>query len=503
MRSVGVAVVTAVLAAGAASASIDAEVPPALKAKSSIAPSGETETFRFAAARRSLLSLQLASARGGNVVLGFNLRDSTNDTVDVSAAVVQSGPKTILKDFELPESGDYRLEVSGEGTGDYTLTISLKGPRPLDGAFSMNNLAQQEFDFAAPANASVSIVAKTAPGSPAQPRLVSLDGDLDSIDLTEQGKRTATSHAVTIPDVGPGGELTLLLENLGPAGDIGVTIKVKPKKLKAQKRDFRGTVLGHPGGGESYLSRIVGSQGGTVGIDDSESAIDGAQVVLPGGALPGDTEIGVSTAPEPPLGSADDQAAGPAVDLQPSGILFDVPVAVTLPFDPALLPVGADGSDLRVLIVEDNGSSREVEPDSVDAESGLLTVSTSGFSVCIPIVERGTPRVGVDAGGDEFWLLGLNGRLAPGESGDSRSRWVGCEAGVVSFFGDLTYQFASTEKVLSWSNFDDVDGVDGQFNGFTQLRRPDRPDRHGRRRLTGARRQRRRAGHGLAARGRR
>jgi hypothetical protein len=81
---------------------------------------------------------------------------------------------------------------------------------------------------------------------------------------------------------------------------------------------------------------VVGAAGGTV------PGPDGAQVVIPAGALSGDVRINIeqSAAGAPPLPGGF-TTGGLMFAITPHGTTFALPVTVTLPFDPASVPVGA------------------------------------------------------------------------------------------------------------------------------------------------------------------
>jgi Calx-beta domain/ZU5 domain len=96
---------------------------------------------------------------------------------------------------------------------------------------------------------------------------------------------------------------------------------------------------GGGGGGGSTTpasSAIIGAAGGTV------THASGAQVVIPAGALAGDTTISIeqiaaSTTALP----AGFSVSGQIFAFTPHGTTFAVPVTMTLPFNPALVPAGS------------------------------------------------------------------------------------------------------------------------------------------------------------------
>jgi uncharacterized delta-60 repeat protein len=97
---------------------------------------------------------------------------------------------------------------------------------------------------------------------------------------------------------------------------------------------------GGGGGGEASPPPtepvVIGAAGGTV---NGAGAGSGVQIVIPPGALATDTPIAIEQTPagSPPLPNGF-SVAGQMFALTPHGTSFAVPVSVTLPFDPALLP---------------------------------------------------------------------------------------------------------------------------------------------------------------------
>ena len=448
----------------AARAEIDVEVPPVAAAKSTLS-AGETEDYRFHAVRNALLSVAVAAPRKTPLTLALELHDGSDAVVPVPAEVVtDTGKKVVWKNFVIPATDDYRLRVSGTGSGAYGIALSVKPQKKWTTTLSFAGAGTLEFDFAAPAGSTVVFSAKTAKGSAAAPALLTVTGPGGYLQvLSESGRKTPTSHTASIGALPVGGEFTLSVADEGAAGDLLVAVVVKAPKVKAGKFDLRNVALGRPGGGETLVARTITPEGGTVSADDPGSDLDGASVTIPAGALSDSRLISVGSTVTPPLGSDDDQAAGPAVDLEPSGTTFTTAATVTLPYDLAQLPADATPDDIRIRIVEDDGSATEVLPESVDTVEGIVTAKTTGFSTCVPVVRRGTPRLGVNAGGDEFWFCGISANFGTdfGQN-DSRNRNVRLEEGVLSFYGDYTFQVASQNTTHQWSNGDIGQGeIDG------------------------------------------
>ena len=346
------------LSAAPALAGIDVEVGLKAKAKGTILPEGEVETFRITALSGSVLNLAASPKKKAPLSLGAELRDPDDLVVALPAGSVDQG-KVKARGIALTKTGTYALRIVAEGTGEYALSISGKGPA----------------------------------GSP---------------------------------------------------------------KPKLRKLDLRGGSLGAPAGGETVLSRIVDETGGTILVDDPTSDLDGAALDIPAGAFDGPTAVTISTSP-PAVSTTDDerQASGPSILFGPSGTEFGEAVTVTLPYDLSQVPAGEDPQDLRVLIVEDDGSSTTVDNPVVDEEAGTVTLQTTTFSVCIPISVPGVARIGLTPGGDEYWMLNQFSRMEPDGGNDSRSRLFEMEFGDLSFYGDGSFAYSLENRDISYSDLTD------------------------------------------------
>lgn len=454
-----------------AAADVDVEVGAALRVRGTLLPEGEVEAFTFEGTEGEVVTLRVRAGRGTDLDLGVRLLGPGDEDVTPGEPFLRdTGTGVDLRKFPLPSSGPFRVEVSGEGTGEYALSLKGKAARKAGGTLEVSEGA--EFAFAAPAGSTLKITAKAAKGSGASPRLGLLLSDGDPVDLSGEGKRTATLHAVLVPALQVGGDLLLTVGNEGTAGDVAVSVKVKPPRVPKEKLDLRGSMLGRSGGGETFVGRTVGPAGGTVAASGAGD-LAGASVVIPPGALSAPTRIVLASAGPLAPPSDGDQPSGPAVDLRPSGILFDVPVSVTLPYDLARIPADAAPGDLRVLVREDDGSSLELLPTAVDEEAGTVTVAAGGFSICIPIVEAGPPRLGISPGGDEYWALVLELEHHAEGNGDSRTRTLGLSVGEVSFFPGNRVQFSLEKRGTDFSNPDDPGGTGVVGSVFASTRPED------------------------------
>jgi alpha-tubulin suppressor-like RCC1 family protein len=124
-------------------------------------------------------------------------------------------------------------------------------------------------------------------------------------------------------------------------------------------------------GGEAQQNvPMVGPAGGTV------SGPNGAQAVIPPGALASATPIAISQssagAPAVPGGF---NAFGPMYAFTPHGTSFAAPVTVTVPFDPAQVPAGA-----TPVLYKTNARNQWEPVPGATINAGAATAQVAGFS---------------------------------------------------------------------------------------------------------------------------
>jgi hypothetical protein len=448
-----------------ARAAVDAEVGGSVAAKGNLGSSEETASFRFSGVTGSVVTVTAKGKPG--LVPSLEILNASEEELDPGITYRVAGTKAQIKGLVLPSTSLWQVVVGGEGAGEYTFTLKVKSPKSINQTLNVNVETGHVLNFAAPTGSALTLVAKTAAGSAAIPRFgVLMAEDGDPIDLTGTGNLGSTSHSTVVAATTGNGNLSIFISNAGGAdGDVNLSIKIKAPKVKKEKLDLRSAVLGMPGGGETYLSESIGSDGGAIAVTDGE--LEGASLTIPAGALDAPVRIAMASAPAPSPVSDDDQAAGPAVDLRPSGLVFDEPATLVLPFDPALIPGNRSPSDVRVLIVEADGSTMEVNPVAIDLEAKTVTLPLGGFTICIPIIRSGITPLGVAPGGDEFWNLTLEAELEPDTVGtDSRARWFLLEVGESSFFGDGTVQTSSSWRSFSLENETTFDGINHGIQAF-------------------------------------
>ena len=142
---------------------------------------------------------------------------------------------------------------------------------------------------------------------------------------------------------------------------------------------------GGGGGGGDATTATIGAAGGTV------VGPNGAKVVIPAGALATDTTINIAqtSAGAPPLPGGF-SVSGQMFAFTPHGTKFTVPVTITLPFDPALVPTGATPT-----LFKTNASQSGWEPvTGATFNAGEVTAQITSFSFVVPVIPplvRGEP----------------------------------------------------------------------------------------------------------------
>jgi len=119
-------------------------------------------------------------------------------------------------------------------------------------------------------------------------------------------------------------------------------------------------------------TEMVGTTGGEV-TDEA----NGVSVVIPDGALAGDTEIEVGRFNVIPGGAS---TYGNMVLLGPSGLTFAEPVTVTVSYNPESLLAGFDPEELQLLRYDQTSEEWFVLESSVNTADQTVTGTTTAFS---------------------------------------------------------------------------------------------------------------------------
>jgi hypothetical protein len=341
----------AAFGASEARAGVDAEVPANLRAKGTLAPEGDMDVWRFQATAGDLLTFKLVAAGGVDLLFDAVLV-APDGTILPLGGAVQKGKTLSVSKLALPASGEWRLEVTATGTGDYSLQL-----------------------------------------------------------------------------------------------------KANVKGLKALSVDARAKTLGRPGGGETYLRRVMGPAGGTMAVDDADGDLDGASLTIPGGALAGTVGVVISSKAaggDPPAGT---RAAGPVFAVGPAGLDLGTGTLLLLPFDDAQVPAQGTAADLRVALRDPKTPPDTVAPQSVDEVGGTLAILLDrGCEVCA-VAQDTMPAIVGTGSPAEYWLLSLGAGLETDPTNnDSRGRRFEMAIGEVEMRTDGSGSMSLDNRWWSFKN---------------------------------------------------
>ncbi|CAN5529454.1 hypothetical protein BH09GEM1_BH09GEM1_00480 [soil metagenome] len=121
----------------------------------------------------------------------------------------------------------------------------------------------------------------------------------------------------------------------------------------------------------------IGAAGGT-----AASSNNAATVVIPAGALAGNTAVTVAPATSVPANAG--LVAGSAFNFGPTGTTFTVPVTITIKYDPTTLPANVPESSLRLYTAEGSDWTM-ISGSTVNATAHTVTGATTHFSTFAPL----------------------------------------------------------------------------------------------------------------------
>ena len=159
-----------------------------------------------------------------------------------------------------------------------------------------------------------------------------------------------------------------------------------------------GIIVGRRGGGHpSFLSCPAGlcprfPITKKAALEAIDPAFGKVRLIVPANALRAERELSIHGAPDsrPPLfvapgGDVAPIVVGPVIRFGPDGEVFDRPLRVELPFDPAKVE---DGQEIGALTW--NGEQAErLTPVSIDEENGIAVVEVAHFSDVAVIIVPG------------------------------------------------------------------------------------------------------------------
>ena len=179
----------------------------------------------------------------------------------------------------------------------------------------------------------------------------------------------------------------------------------------------------------AVTTAMVGPEGGTV------TGTGGAQIVVPPGALAQPVALSITQpgigAPALPAGAT---GFGPVLTLTPHGTQFKVPVLVTVPFDPALVPAGTEPALYKTL----PGEAAWEPVTGTQLQGDTLTAAVQSFSsftvASVPPLARDDPV--------REWSFALFPGSGMGESLFDTDRQVGGRLEEVATYGPTAFDAA-------------------------------------------------------------
>ncbi len=163
---------------------------------------------------------------------------------------------------------------------------------------------------------------------------------------------------------------------------------------------------------QSEVSRTIGAEGGIVEITDPGSALYGAKVYIPPGALRQDREVAITSCALP--GNLPDgyKTAGCCLSFLPDNITFDVPIRLYLPYADTNDDGIVDGqavteTDVRALYYnETTGQWEEMDLYDTETLENRAVIESEHFSTYLAYIDPAdaqpydTGTAPVQAGGD-------------------------------------------------------------------------------------------------------
>ena len=372
------------LAAGLAQGEVNVAVGNGDKISGTLLPASEIESYRVLVPEGAVFKLKAKgkAAAKGQPKPPLTLKLFDPDGLEVGQAFAKVKPTVAqLKGYAAERTGEYRIEVAGDGatSGDYLLSVKWTSPKRF--TFDLEDTgteAPSRVGVPLDAGATITIKLKASKGSAATPVAEKLEGDSEYQRVLPAPAPGASAHTVKKEVVPVFGEATLQASG---GGRYAATVTVKPPKLTKRKIDLTQKAIGSDAvnGGDFALGQVIGAGGGSiaVGIGDND-VIGGAGVVVPAGALASPTAVLVGTSSPMPTQTAGDQPAGPTVFFGPEGLQFQSNVSVTIPFDAEAF--GGDLASLSLFTRDADGNVTEITEFEIDVEAGTCTFPASHFS---------------------------------------------------------------------------------------------------------------------------
>ncbi len=351
-------------------------------------PANEVERYFIDCPAGAVIKVKAKGAKDGPAVSIRILDDQ--EAVLGADRIKEKGQAASASKVVAPTTARYEVQVTSRDqttTGDYTIKIGWKSPKKYVGPDAVG-VGETFVEFAADAESLITAKV-TAKKSDVVPNLLRIDGPNGfSLDLTAPALKAASDTAKKI-QVPFSGTYALVVEDTNATGGgVKASVKVKQPKSSKSRVDVTDDTIGTgQAGGQAAVAKIIGAAGGELVIvppadpNDPLSAIVGAGIDIPPGALPSNTPIVIGTAEELVDSVTGQNLAGigPAVFFGPEGLEFLEAVDLTIPVDFGLV---ADPGDV-VLITKDADGNLSVVPGPyvVNVPAGTITAAVSHFSV--------------------------------------------------------------------------------------------------------------------------
>lgn len=363
------AALLALALSSAARAEVDFFVGSSADVLGSIRPAGDEDVIRFIAPKGSRVSI-VAHAVTGDLALGLALADEQENAVSLEPTVKGRSLRALR--VPMTSGGVYALTVSGTGAGEYRLSLRVRQPRRV----SMTRTIEpgypnrQAFEIAAlPTSYIVTRIASPA-DSPAWPCVENVG---------EEPCRGAAGLSFRLK-LGMRDGMTVSYEVSNGAavpGDVRCVATIRPPAMVPKLWDLRAANLGFPAGGETAVAVpwnptkfttvavSTGSLAGTAirwvaaNTSDHLGTLGLTSVPDPSDAeLEGLVRVGPTAQFVSNFQRAPGERFGPQrEEIVPPPNYAGHAYPMELPYDPALLPPGADAA-IEVSVLRIGGVGR-------------------------------------------------------------------------------------------------------------------------------------------------
>jgi len=385
---------------------VNVEVAGRDTVEGSLRPADERESFLIRLARGTTLKTSAKGRSGGGPVPRLDVLDPSLDVIARSPAAKPVKVPTLT----IAESGLHRVRVCGDGVldGDYQLKVRAKPPKAWSARAEVDLAegGEETFVFAAGAGSVARLTLSLTGKSAFAPQILDVTGpDAFSFDVVPP-RSPSRRHVVKGLLLPATGEYSVRFKNAGTgAGSWKLKVKLTPPKARRGAIDLTDDALaGAFAGEQAVFARTIDERGGVVDPPESHDTLGGISIDVPPGAMTEPSLILISES-EPFFVADDINEGGATFEFGPTGLTFQQPALVTLPFDAQAYD--DPGTEVTVALRDGTTGDIELVTGTVDVEAGTITFPTSHFSRFQPASPRPRPLVG------GFVELEITGSLAP------------------------------------------------------------------------------------------